>query len=79
MTLTEEYTEKCRIMFKDGEEYAKREVSELGEVVRKEVDKHGSITYFFACGTSAYIDIFRFRLAQGDRSLYDDTDELEEE
>jgi hypothetical protein len=66
-------------MFKDGEEYARRRVSEEGEVVRKEVDKHGSVTYFFACGDYAYIDIFRLRLAQGDRSLYDDTDELEDE
>jgi hypothetical protein len=72
MTLTEEYTEKCRIMFKDGEEYARRKVSERGEVVRKEVDKHGSVTYYFASGGSAYLDIFRLRLAQGDRSLYDE-------
>ena len=72
MTLTEEYTEKCRIMAKDGEEYARRRVSECGEVVRKEVEKSGSIKYFFATGDSAYIDIFRLRLAQGDRSLYNE-------
>jgi hypothetical protein len=72
MTLTEEYTEKCRIMFKNGEEFARNEVSKLGEVVRKEEDKNGSIRYFFSSGDSAYIDIFRLRLAQGDRSLYDD-------
>jgi hypothetical protein len=72
MTLAEEYTEKCRIMFKDGEEYAWRKVSKLGEVVRKEVEKTGSVTYFFATRDSAYIDIFSLRLAQGDRSLYDE-------
>ena len=70
MTLTEEYTEKCRIMFKNGEELALRDVSERGEVVRKEVEKSGSIKYFFANGRYAYIDIFKLRLAQGDRSLY---------
>jgi hypothetical protein len=72
MTLTEEYTEKCRIMFKDGEAFARREISKLGEVIRKEVDKNGSIKYFFANGRCAYIDIFKLRLAQGDRSLYDE-------
>jgi hypothetical protein len=72
MTLTEEYIEKCRIIAKDGEGHAQRKISQLGEVVRKEVDKFGSVTYFFATGDSAYIDIFRLRLAQGDRSLYDD-------
>jgi hypothetical protein len=72
MTLTEEYTEKCRIMFKNGEEHARRRVSEQGEVVRKEVEKSGSVKYFFSAGGSAYIDIFRLRLAQGDRSLYDE-------
>jgi hypothetical protein len=72
MTLTVEYTEKCRIMSKNGEEYARRKVSKLGEVVRKEVDKTGSVTYFFATGDYSYVDIFRLRLAQRDRSLYDE-------
>jgi hypothetical protein len=72
MTLTEEYIEKCRIMSKSGDTLARLNISKLGEVVRKEVEKSGSVKYFFATGDYAYIDIFRLRLAQGDRSLYDD-------
>ncbi|MDR3115792.1 MAG: hypothetical protein LBU25_09770 [Treponema sp.] len=71
MTLTEEYIKKCRLISKEGAALAQRDISQRGEPVRKEVDPFGSVHYFFADGSSAYIDIFRLRLAQGDRSLYD--------